>query len=208
MLATVLRKKGYVVLDVQNGGEAFLLCEQPGTTISLLVTDVLMPGMSGPQLADRLKALRPDLPVLYISGYAEDAIVHHGVLDPASSSSRNPCSPTRSRARFVPFWIRGSARRLRTPCHEARKDGGQAASRASSALPGQNASDSVMGRSSPWAKIQTVRGPLRNRRAHLREERQAAQVGLVYHTHSWRLLQPASRFGCAQEALYEAKQKG
>ena len=93
VLGMVLRKQGYVVLDVQNAGEAFLLCEQPGTRVDLLVTDVVMPGMSGPQLAERLEALRPDLPVLYISGYAEDAIVQHGVLHPDIEFLAKPVLP-------------------------------------------------------------------------------------------------------------------
>ena len=93
VLGMVLRKQGYVVLDVQNAGEAFLLCEQPGTRVDLLVTDVVMPGMSGPQLAERLKALRPDLPVLYISGYAEDAIVQHGVIHPDIEFLAKPVLP-------------------------------------------------------------------------------------------------------------------
>jgi PAS domain S-box-containing protein len=78
---TTLEESGYKVLQAANGAEAVLICERHSEPIHLLVTDVVMPGISGRVVADRLKTLRPQMPVLYMSGYTEDAIVHRGVLN-------------------------------------------------------------------------------------------------------------------------------
>ena len=76
----LLERQGYTVLVAANAEEALRVFEQH-PSIDVLLTDVVMPGASGPELSRRLAAQRPALKVVYMSGYTEDAIVHHEVLN-------------------------------------------------------------------------------------------------------------------------------
>ncbi|HMK52893.1 MAG TPA: PAS domain S-box protein, partial [Thermodesulfobacteriota bacterium] len=90
----LLHQQGYNVLEADNGKEALGIAQEThGETIHLLLTDVVMPQMGGKELADQLKIMRPDLKVLYTSGYTDDAIVHHGTLDPGTHFLQKPFSP-------------------------------------------------------------------------------------------------------------------
>ncbi len=90
LVRDVLQRNGYNVLEVANGKEAIQLSERHPGPIHLVVTDVVMPGMSGRELARRLAIQRSDTKVLYMSGYTDDAIVHHGVLDPGTPFLEKP----------------------------------------------------------------------------------------------------------------------
>jgi len=80
----ILRSAGYTVLSAPSGGDALLLCEKHGAELKLLLTDVVMPQMSGRELADRLGKTWPELKVVFMSGYTDDAISQHGVLAPGT----------------------------------------------------------------------------------------------------------------------------
>jgi signal transduction histidine kinase/CheY-like chemotaxis protein len=88
-----LEASGYSVLQAASPLEAIEIAAGYPDRIDLLLTDVMMPELTGRQLADRLTASRPGLNVLYMSGYAEDAIVHHGRLDPDTAFLQKPFSP-------------------------------------------------------------------------------------------------------------------
>ena len=89
----VMETAGYTVLEAHEGNEALALCQRNETSIDLLLTDVIMPGMSGRELADRLTTMRPTMKVLFVSGYTDDRLGRHGVLEPGVEFLAKPFSP-------------------------------------------------------------------------------------------------------------------
>lgn len=88
----VLESSGYTVHTAANGGEALLICEHIGGSIQLIITDIVMPEMSGRELTDRLSKICPNMKALYMSGYTKNAIVHNGVLDKDTNFISKPFS--------------------------------------------------------------------------------------------------------------------
>lgn len=94
MVGRILKSKGYVILEASNGEEALKVTKkQARTGIQLLLTDVVMPRMGGRELTDHLRDIYPELKVLYMSGYTDNSIFHHGVLDEGVEFIQKPFSP-------------------------------------------------------------------------------------------------------------------
>jgi DNA-binding NtrC family response regulator len=90
MIGEMLETAGYQVLVGGSPEQALEVVEAHSGPIHLLLTDVVMPGMSGPQVAERVKALWPEVRVLYTSGYTDEAIVHHGILEGGTNFLQKP----------------------------------------------------------------------------------------------------------------------
>jgi len=90
--AAILKNQGYTVLEAEAGGEALLVCEQYKKPIHLILTDVVMPKMSGAEFIEQLKQVRKDFKVLYMTGYADNAITHHGLLGKGINLIQKPFS--------------------------------------------------------------------------------------------------------------------
>ena len=93
LVQQILQMYGYSVLEAQDGEEALRVCEEHQGPIHLILTDIVMPGIGGRELAEHVQSLRPEIKVLFMSGYTDDAIVHHGVLAPGVNFIEKPFTP-------------------------------------------------------------------------------------------------------------------
>jgi response regulator RpfG family c-di-GMP phosphodiesterase len=94
LASTVLKTQGYHVLEASNGVEGVrVVSDYKGPPIRLVIADVIMPLMGGKALAELLKMTNPDIEILFTSGYPDDAIMRHGVLDPSFGFLGKPYSP-------------------------------------------------------------------------------------------------------------------
>ncbi len=105
LVRETLQSKGYTVMEACDGINGMKVAETHDGKIDILITDVVMPGMSGRELAQRVSASRPTIKVLYLSGYTEDAIIHEGVLDPGTAFLQKP------------FTLQALARKVRDVLH-------------------------------------------------------------------------------------------
>jgi two-component system, cell cycle sensor histidine kinase and response regulator CckA len=95
LLADILEPLGYIVITAHSGAEALRLAETTGRGVDILLTDVVMPEMSGKELARRFQAIDPDIKVLFMSGYTEEVIVRHGVEQAGVAFIQKPLIPNK-----------------------------------------------------------------------------------------------------------------
>ena len=88
-----LRGHGYAVIEAGDAVEAFAACTSPGAPVDLLVTDVVMPAVSGPELARRVREVHSGVRVLYMSGYTDQALIHQGLRMPGTAFLQKPFTP-------------------------------------------------------------------------------------------------------------------
>jgi CheY-like chemotaxis protein len=91
--ARALRSQGYVVLEAENGAEALQLLSRTTGTVDLVLSDVVMPILNGRELSERLAVDRPEIRVLFMSGYTDDDIVRRGLLEPGAPFLQKPFMP-------------------------------------------------------------------------------------------------------------------
>lgn len=113
----VLERSGYAVLDAENGRAALRMFLDHAESIDLVVTDVVMPEMDGRHLVERLRTERPDLAVMYMSGYTEDEVVRRGVAkgDPFLGKPFTPADLVRKCERRLAPWNLDCLRSIASP---------------------------------------------------------------------------------------------
>ena len=94
LVSETLKSEGYKLLEAEGAAQALEIAEQYTKPIHLLLTDVVMPQSGGKELAKRLSARHPETKVLYMSGYTDDAIVRHGILEDGTSFLQKPFTPS------------------------------------------------------------------------------------------------------------------
>ncbi len=95
LVCSILESAGYAVLDSTDPADAVRIAREHEGPIHLLLTDVIMPGLSGHEVADRVASLRPDITILYMSGYTDEAIARHGILEAGIALLEKPFTPDR-----------------------------------------------------------------------------------------------------------------
>lgn len=93
LVCSTLEKDGYTVLRAASAGDALAICAKHPGHIALMLTDVVMPSMSGSELAGRLKTLHPEVKVIFMSGYTDTTVGHHGVISEETAFLQKPFSP-------------------------------------------------------------------------------------------------------------------
>lgn len=88
VIHTVLEDKGYRVIDATNAEEALAVCREHGSEIAILVADAILRDTNGPAVARRMSALLPGVPILFISGYPREQLIHRGLLEPGDFPDR------------------------------------------------------------------------------------------------------------------------
>jgi CheY-like chemotaxis protein len=89
----ILEESGYTVIEARNGLNALEISEKEDSKFDLLITDVVMPQMGGRELAEKLRSKLPDIKILFTSGYTDDAVVRHGVIEADTNFIQKPFSP-------------------------------------------------------------------------------------------------------------------
>ena len=93
LVRKILKSEGYTVLEAENGIDALSVCERHSNQIHLIVTDVVMPMMNGDELAERLRRTRPETKIIFMSGYADEALNQHRVLETGIPLMQKPFTP-------------------------------------------------------------------------------------------------------------------